>query len=97
MRGQKELEVIFIKKLFDYKLSMSKCLLTVSWAELSVTTVDTLLTHGASASILAFPVQAFDRKIVTLFYLHRYVNFVLNYDPKKLNSFTIIEQYGHNS
>ena len=43
MRGQKELEVIFIKKLFDYKLSMSKCLLTVSWAELGVTTVDTLV------------------------------------------------------
>ena len=39
LRGQKELEVIFIKKLFDYKLSMSKCLLTASWAEL----VDTLV------------------------------------------------------
>ena len=43
LRGQKELEVIFIKKIFGYKLSMSKCLLTVSWAELGITTVDTLL------------------------------------------------------
>ena len=37
-----ELEEVFIIKLFDYKLSSGKCLLTVNWAELVITTVDTL-------------------------------------------------------
>ena len=43
MKDQKELEEVFIKKLFDYKLSSGKCLPTVNWSELVVTTVDTLI------------------------------------------------------
>ena len=43
LEGQKELEEVFIKNLFDYKLSIGKCLLTISWSELGITTVDTLL------------------------------------------------------
>ena len=42
LKDQKELEEVFIKKLFDYKLSSGKCLPTVNWSELVVTTVDTL-------------------------------------------------------
>ena len=42
LRIQKELEIIDIKYLFDYKLSIGNYLLTISWSELGVTTVDTL-------------------------------------------------------
>ena len=42
LEGQKELEEVFIKNLFDYNLSIGKCLLTISWSELGITTVDTL-------------------------------------------------------
>ena len=42
LKDQKELEEVFIKKLFDYKLSSAKFLPTVNWSELVVTTVDTL-------------------------------------------------------
>ena len=42
LKGQKELEEVFIKNLFDYNLSIGKCLLTISWSELCITTVDTL-------------------------------------------------------
>ena len=40
---QKELEEVFIKNLFDYNLSIGKCLLTISWSELGIKSVDTLL------------------------------------------------------
>ena len=40
--GQKELKEVLIKKLFEYKLSVGKCLLILNWAELGITTVDTL-------------------------------------------------------
>ena len=43
LRGWKELEVIDIKKLFDYKLSMGKCLHTVKCYAWNSTTVDTLV------------------------------------------------------
>ena len=42
LKDQKELEEVFIKKLFDYKLSSAKFLPTVNWSELVVTTVDIL-------------------------------------------------------
>ena len=43
VRGQKELQGILIKKLFDYKLSMGKYLHNINWTELDITIVDTLL------------------------------------------------------
>ena len=43
LKGQKELEEVLIQKLFECKLSMGKCLLILNWAELGITTVDTLL------------------------------------------------------
>ena len=43
LRGQKELEVIDIKKLFEFKLSMGKRTHPVNWAVLISTTVDTLI------------------------------------------------------
>ena len=43
LRDQKNLEEVFIKKSFDYKLIMGKCLLTVNLAKLGITTVDTLI------------------------------------------------------
>ena len=42
LKGQKELEKVLIKKSFEYKLSVGKCLLILNWAELGITTVDTL-------------------------------------------------------
>ena len=42
-KDQKELEEVFIKNLFDYMLSMGKCLLTVNWSEMGIKTVDTLV------------------------------------------------------
>ena len=42
LKGQMELEEVFIKKLFDYKFLSGKCLSTVNWLEQFVTTVDTL-------------------------------------------------------
>ena len=42
LEGQKELEEVFIKNLFDYNLSIGKCLLTISWSELGIKSVDTL-------------------------------------------------------
>ena len=43
LKGQKELEEVLIKKIFEYKLSVGKCLLILNWAELLITTVDTLV------------------------------------------------------
>ena len=43
LEGQKELEEVFIKNIFEYNLSIGKCLLTISWSELGITTVDTLV------------------------------------------------------
>ena len=43
LRGQNKLEVIIIKKLFDYKLFMGKNLYPVNWAALISITVDTLI------------------------------------------------------
>ena len=52
LEGQKELEEVFIKNLFDYKLSIGKCLLTISWSELGITTVDTLDVGRAAATLI---------------------------------------------
>ena len=43
MKGRKELEEVLIKKLFEYKLSVGKCLLILNWADLAITTVDSLV------------------------------------------------------
>ena len=48
LKGQKELEEVLIKKLFEYKLSIGECLLILNWAELGTTTVDTLISGNTS-------------------------------------------------
>ena len=45
------MEVIGIKKLFDYKLFMGKSLYPVNWATLIYTTVDTLMYKAYRAKI----------------------------------------------
>ena len=44
------MEVIDIKKLFDYKLFMGKCLHPVRWSAFFATTVDTLTATKATVS-----------------------------------------------
>ena len=44
LKGEIELDELIIKKLFEYKLSVDKCLHIMNMAELGITTVDTLTT-----------------------------------------------------
>ena len=59
LKGQKELEEVFIKNLFDIKLSIGKCLLTISWSELGIKSADTIRVVRPSVTLFPPPLKIF--------------------------------------